>query len=445
MTSRNNDQGQRPAQAGGEGAANASTSRPGNGRRHADQGDLWSDTPATRPQPQREPAPERSSEVRGTPADTPPVTERIDSAPARERTPTNGARGETATPEQRSTRQSTTRPAAANTPRPAPRRVEPPPAASVIEEPEYEYDDEELYFEEPASMLRNPYVLAGLAVAVAIVLAVMVVFVFGKSGDTTGGTAGNGSTGTGSGAVAVNATAQSTVPAVTGLQVKSLTTATVHSGPGLDFLDLGLLRSNQDVQVVGRNDDASWYEIIFPPGSNFGGWVVASSLKLPSDASSKVAVAQPTPVPRPAVPATSTPVPATATPVGNVDIAISVPPVCPVNQPVVATISNTGDVALKDVSLRIVVAQSGNTLYDATYKIQSLEPGQSVPPDIQTNAVPPSVTVTATLVGLTETNTDNNSASCTVGNVTNNQNNSVPPPVPTKTSATATPRNSNNR
>ncbi len=326
------------------------------------------------------------------------------------------------------------------------RRAEPPPPAPSIEEPEYEYeDDEELYFEEPASMLRNPYVLAGLAVSVAIVLAVMVVFVFGKSGDTPGGTADSGSTG--GGAVAVNATAQSTVPAVAGLQVKSLTTATVHSGPGLDFLDLGLLRSNQDVQVVGRNDDASWFEIIFPPGSNFGGWVVASALKLPSDVTSKVAVVQPTPVPRPDVPATSTPPPATATPEGNVDIAIHVPAVCPANQPIVATVDNTGEVALKDVSLRIVVTQNGTTLYDATYQIQSLLPGQSVPPDIQTNAVAPSVTVTATLVGLTEVNTDNNSASCSVGGSTTGStgNNNVPPPVPTKTSATATPRASNNR
>jgi uncharacterized protein YgiM (DUF1202 family) len=321
------------------------------------------------------------------------------------------------------------------------RRVVPPPP--VIAEPEYEEDD--LYYDEEqdVSLLRNPYVLAGLAVAGAIVLAVMVVFLFGQGGDSGAG----GDSGSNSGVVAGNATAQPTVPAGAGLHVKSITTATVRSGPGLDFLELGLLRSNQDVQVVGRNQDATWFEIIFPPGSQLGGWVVQSALKLPADAADKVAVAQPTPVPRPSVLPTSAAPNITATPLpqGNADIAIRVASVCPVGQPIIAIVDNVGDVPLNDVSIRIVVSQGNDTKYDATYKV-TMQPGQSVQPEITTTAVAPTMTVTVTLVGpLQDVDGSNNSSTCTVGSVSNSTGNNVPPPpVSTLTSPTPKPT-ANNR
>src|SRR5262245_58651310 len=102
--------------------------------------------------------------------------------------------------------------------------------------------------------LRNPYVLAGIAVFGAIVLAMLVVFVFGGHGSSTAGSQANG----------VSVAALTPVPG-RGIAAKSIATATVRSGPGLEYDAIAELARNQDVEVIGRNADSTWYAIYYPP------------------------------------------------------------------------------------------------------------------------------------------------------------------------------------
>ncbi|HWC28696.1 MAG TPA: hypothetical protein VG845_01330, partial [Dehalococcoidia bacterium] len=141
--------------------------RPVNG---ADQGDLWADPPASAPdvptnqaapEPETAAPPEVEQDLDSFISDLPPPDENDEQvtplAPARAR----GAR-----------RRATAGTLAAP--------VEP----STYEE--YEYEDAYYEPDPEYSMLRNPYVLAGLAVAIAIVAAVFVVVLFGSGGESGG-------------------------------------------------------------------------------------------------------------------------------------------------------------------------------------------------------------------------------------------------------------------
>ena len=147
------------------------------------------------------------------------------------------------------------------------------------------------------ALLLNPWIAAAVSVSIAVILAVVLVFGFGKGADNPG-TAHAGPIVDNTITVtptALSPAVQPIVPAVQGLRAISRTTVVVQSGPSLKHLGVGLLASKQEVQIVGHNTDASWYEITFPPGSSFTGWVPATSLQLPSDASSTVQAVQTTP------------------------------------------------------------------------------------------------------------------------------------------------------
>ena len=314
---------------------------------------------------------------------------------------------------------------------------EEPPADDVYDD---EYDE---YAVEPQpSMLRNPYVLAGLAVAGAVLLAVLVVFLFGQGGD--GGSGANaGET--------PDATAQG---GAVGLVVRSIATAAVREGPGIDFGELGILRSGQDVDVLGRNEASTWYQIVFPRNSQGRGWVPASALRLPDDANNRLAVVVSTPVPRPSPPPTSTFVPAANTPTpaataaatatpqatpepddddddNRTDIAIAFAGPCTAGGPMTLTLRNAGSTVFNSQNVRVTVASQSGTVFDQTVAV-TMAPGQSASMAVTgATAQPPSMTATVLLLGgAADSNPANNGATCVVGG---SGPTTLPPPIGTQT------------
>jgi hypothetical protein len=141
-----------------------------------------------------------------------------------------------------------------------------------------------------AAVVRHPFFLAGLAVVVLLGLTAGVLVVVdsargGKSSppavvvdpvstDTVGPTS-------------MTATADG----VTGTANDILT---VRSAPGTRTPALGTLAKGDEVVIDGRTTDSNWYRIIFPPLSEFHGWVEATSLAVTGDPSTLlVATAEP--------------------------------------------------------------------------------------------------------------------------------------------------------
>jgi hypothetical protein len=333
------------------------------------------------------------------------------------------------------------------------------PAAAPFAEPDVfddDYTDEEYeddygegyyYRQDEMSLLRNPYVLAGLAVAMAIILAVAVVFLFGRGGNNGGGNNG--------------VTVQTpTVPAGNnggavpgGLGVKSIATATVREGPSLDYLELGLLRANQDVQVVGRNQDSSWYQIVYPRDSQLRGWVPKSALSIPETAAAGLTVVTVTPIDRPTVIVpTATPRPAepsatpdaTEAPNQRADIGVVIASDCAPNSNISLQITNAGNVPIEH-NVQVIVSNNGVVKYDEVFAAK-IAPGQAAGLNTGIKAEAPSMSATVILQGLQDVSAGNNIASCAVsggspgggnnggGGNNNGGGTNVPPPV-------STPRN----
>jgi hypothetical protein len=279
-------------------------------------------------------------------------------------------------------------------------------------------------------MLRNPYVLAGLAVAGAIVLAIFVVIIFGSRGDGGGSDLG-GLVATGS----ETPTQTSTV----GLQARSLAVATIHEGPGPEYFGIGTLPSGREVSIIGRDEDAKWYQIIFG-GAGLKGWVQASALRLPADVTEKVAVVRYSPVPRPSV-AQPTPVPPTAVPTENAQAApdlklATLGNSCPPNEPLTLTLSNVGSVPVNARQVRITVSSNTGVLFDTTQTI-TLAPGQAVPFATGQLVRPPRTTATLVFVSAPQdSDPSNNVVICVVGSEGSGGGGSgggtaVPPPIAT--------------
>jgi uncharacterized protein YraI len=277
------------------------------------------------------------------------------------------------------------------------------------------------------SLLRNPYVLAALAVAGAIVLAVIVVVLFGK-----GGSAG--------GAEPTPATATAAPPGIGVLAELTAGTA-VRQGPGTEFPELGILPAGRKVNVVGRNQSSTWFQILFPPESQGRGWVSATNLRLPEGAVSQIEIVSGTPTDRPtAPPPTSTPAPtqppptetqppaATAVP-RQVDISLSTEGSCDAGKEMAVNIRNIGSSDLEPRLVRVVISTPTGTLADRTFTL-ALGAGQSVVYNTGQQVQAPRTTVTASFVDdPQDRNPANNVATCVVaGGAT-----VVPPPIVTNT------------
>jgi hypothetical protein len=235
------------------------------------------------------------------------------------------------------------------------------------------------------SFLRNPYVLAGLAVGAAIFLAVILVFAFGSKSPTVKDD-GN------------SLLLEPLTPGPsTGIVARSVAVATVREGPGLEFLAIGELSRNQDVEVAGKNSDATWYSIYFPPGSTFRGWVPATALRLPSNTAAIPVVAT-TPIPRPTViqptappeptgtPEGSPTVTPTGTPAGGSDLAASiVAGTCTVGARLIVNIKNLGPAEVTSRAIAVLVQAADGSQRALAAQTATIPPGGQI--DIDTTYV----------------------------------------------------------
>ena len=329
------------------------------------------------------------------------------------------------------------RQAAPAAPQPPPARSEPVAARPAPAVPVYDDEDDEDddYWEDPeASLLGNPYVLAAVAVAGAIVLAVIVVFFFGRGdGDSATPGAGAGTTAT--------PTATGTNPTNTiGLPARSIAIATVREGPALSHLELGTLPANQDVDVVGRNEEATWFLIVFPPSTELRGWVPETALRLPDDVSAVVDVVEATPAPRPDLPdpTATTEAPAEVTPTvegdrEGPDIAVAITSDCEPGSEIAVAITNVGTEELDNALIEVIVSNNSIVEYQRPFQAQiplgaTADLGTGVP------ARAPEMAVIVRLTELDDVDPSNNSASCDVapGGGNNNSNNNVPPAIGTQ-------------
>jgi hypothetical protein len=271
---------------------------------------------------------------------------------------------------------------------------------------------------EDQALLRNPYVLAGLAVAAAIVLAVIVVILFGSSSDSD---AAVGETNVTSQNVAIDPL---TPQPSRGVTARSIAPATVREGPAQEFAEIAPLRSGQDVEVIGRNQASSWFQIYYPVGSQLKGWVPSSALRLPDGSGDKLAVVIATPIPRPTIVLPSpTPEPATTatptvtptgTPAGGPDLALTIVG-CRPNTALVVTVRNAGQVPLSNRQVRLTVASAAGILGVADSVI-SLEPGATLNITANQTVQPTLMMARIDLIGSpADANPGNNSVQCSGG------------------------------
>ncbi len=289
---------------------------------------------------------------------------------------------------------------------------------------------------EGEALLRNPYVLAGLAVAGAIVLAVFVVIVFGSRSSKSSGLGGG---------VQINPL---TPQPGRGVVVKSVSGATVREGPGLDYPAVGELNRGQDIEVIGRNADSSWYTVYFP-GSNLPGWVTKTAINVPDGA--EIPIVEITPIPRPSViiptstlePVTATPTvtpTGTATPSGGPDLVATIfQGSCAAGRPLIISVRNAGPVPLTSRGVAVVVQSSSGDTLASTIQVLTLAVGDTREIDTGYTVQQPRVTaVVDPFRTLADPNIANNRVDCVVS-ILPTPATAGPSPTPTRTPGPGTP------
>ncbi len=258
---------------------------------------------------------------------------------------------------------------------------------------------------------------AGIAVGGAVLLAIVFVIVFGASG--TKGTNVK---------IDNSADVVSLTPLAHGLNLSIISAASVRSGPGLDYDAIGEVTRGQDVEAAGRNVDSSWFAIYYPPNSEYQGWLPATALKLPSNASSLLPVVAVTPIPRPTpIIPTLAPEPTealTATPTvgtsptvaAGADIAAGIAQgSCSLSTPIAIVVRNAGASRIEGRTVRITIVEGSATAQLPDIGLSPLDPGQSI--TLPTGYVPRSshVIVSVNLVGQpADINPGNNQADCVI-------------------------------
>ncbi len=161
---------------------------------------------------------------------------------------------------------------------------------------------------ERLAFLNNRFVIGGLSLVVVLLLVAIVLVVFGS---------GDGEPQVLLVAGAGTPTAEPTAKPGTPLIGRILTTASTHNGPATSYAILGTIPNGAVVSIIGRNEDETWLQVIYPPGSQLRGWVNASFVEVTGDISQLV-VAGPGSGPSVIVPTqvipTVTPVLSTVTP-----------------------------------------------------------------------------------------------------------------------------------
>jgi hypothetical protein len=280
----------------------------------------------------------------------------------------------------------------------------------------------------------------------AIALAVVVVFMFGGSGSD--------STNANTDGLLIDPL---TPGPGRGIQARSVATATVREGPGLEYVAIGELSRNQDIEVVGRNEESSWYKIYFPPGSSLEGWVPASALRLPAN-SATIPITAVTPIPRPTIPvptappaptegptATATPT-AMGTPAGGSDL-VALEGVCGVGFRLLIRVANQGPAPIENRILSVLLQRTDGSQLASSAQSVSIPAGGQIPIDTGYTLDPTvsRVTVTVDPFGtLGDPNPGNNRVDCVVSVIpppvgtgtpgpTRSPTSAVPPPIATTT------------
>jgi len=140
-------------------------------------------------------------------------------------------------------------------------------------------------------LLNNRFILSGLALVVVLLLISIVLVTIGNGDEDVHRN------------VVPNPTPapNSTVLPRGSLSGRVVTTASVRNGPNSTYSILGTVPKGATVAVIGRNEDLSWLQIRYPPGSTLLGWVSAEFMQTTGDVS-KLVVAGPGPGPDVVVP-----------------------------------------------------------------------------------------------------------------------------------------------
>ena len=132
---------------------------------------------------------------------------------------------------------------------------------------------------ERLAFLSNRFVIAGLSLVVVLLLVAIVLLVFGS---------GDGEPQVLLVAGAGTPTAEPTARPGTPLVGRILTTASTHNGPATSYAILGTIPNGAVVRIIGRSEDETWLQVIYPPGSQLRGWVNASFIEVTGDISQLV-------------------------------------------------------------------------------------------------------------------------------------------------------------
>ncbi len=284
--------------------------------------------------------------------------------------------------------------------------------------------------EEDTPFLKNPLVLAGMGLVIALLIPAIALILLGSDGGGDSSSERPPATPTASDGSSDGDNGPS-------VAARILDVADVRSGPGTQYPFLGTLRSGTPVEIVGRNDDASWLQIVFPPNSRQRGWLQAAAVEVEGDIE-LVRVATPSPLDLPTVPTSeaSATVSVTEEPSETVeaeetptpeedetpepddgelpDLVIGVP-VSVIGGQVVVTAINQGAGEYRgNITVSIYDETGAELLASSNSGIVALQPGAGV--DIAIDYVPTEAQdVIVVLTGdQEETDTDNNSAPVTL-------------------------------
>ena len=112
---------------------------------------------------------------------------------------------------------------------------------------------------------ENRLIIAGISLLGVLALTAIVLFVFSR---------GDGGPGSTSGIAVISADSGDATPTLEfALTAEALATTTLRNGPERSFAPLGTVPRGARVPVVGRNEDDTWLQVTYPPGSPLRGWV----------------------------------------------------------------------------------------------------------------------------------------------------------------------------
>ncbi|MCB0211055.1 MAG: protein kinase [Anaerolineae bacterium] len=98
-------------------------------------------------------------------------------------------------------------------------------------------------------------------------------------------------------------TATSSPPTATALpSFTAETGANLRSGPGTAYERVGELAAGANVEIIGRNEDSSWWQVSYPEAPDGVAWLAATLGTATETASVALATALPPPTPVPSVP-----------------------------------------------------------------------------------------------------------------------------------------------